>query len=230
VALLILSPLLLFVAALIKLTSPGPVLFTHMREGREGRVFRCWKFRTMVHGAHAEQRELYRNNALDGPQFKLDRDHRITRLGHRLRVTNIDELPQLINVMLGHMSLIGPRPSPFRENQICIPWRQARLSVRPGITGLWQLCRQERDAGDFHQWIYYDMLYVRHMSAWLDLKILAATVLTLAGRWSVPLSWMIPRRKLHEECEASSHVSWLPDLREARTSDPLTAATLPLTG
>ncbi|MEW6197173.1 MAG: sugar transferase [Planctomycetota bacterium] len=186
------SPLLVLVAGLIKLTSRGPVLFGHEREGRGGRPFRCWKFRTMVHHAHEQQRELYDQNLVDGPQFKLAHDHRVTPLGHWLRRTNIDELPQLLNVVLGQMSLIGPRPSPFRENQLCVPWRQARLSVRPGITGLWQVCRRDRDAGDFHQWVYYDVLYVRYRSLWLDLRIFLATLLTLAGRWSVPAHWMIP--------------------------------------
>jgi len=196
--LLLLMPLFLLVAVLIKLDSRGPVLFTHEREGKGGRSFRCFKFRTMVQGAHAQQRNLYAGNMVDGPQFKLEQDPRVTRVGAVLRTTNIDELPQLINVLLGHMSLIGPRPSPFRENQICVPWRQARLSVRPGITGLWQVCRTQRWAGDFHQWIYYDMLYVRHMSLLLDLKILLATVLTLGGKWAVPVNWMIPARRLHE--------------------------------
>ena len=200
--LLALSPMLLFVAILIKLTSPGPVFFGHEREGLRGRIFRCWKFRTMIDRAHAQQRALYRNNNVDGPQFKMSNDPRVTRLGHWLRITNIDELPQLINVLRGEMSLIGPRPSPFRENQICVPWRNARLSVRPGITGLWQVCRQDRSAGDFHQWIYFDLLYVRHWSMGLDLGILLATALTIGGRWSVPLGWMVPaqvrRRELLE--------------------------------
>jgi lipopolysaccharide/colanic/teichoic acid biosynthesis glycosyltransferase len=198
---IILSPLLLLTAAAIKLTSRGPVFFHHEREGKGGKPFRCCKYRTMVAGAHRQQRALYRQNALDGPQFKLQDDPRITWLGHWVRVTNLDELPQLFNVALGQMSLIGPRPSPFRENQICVPWREARLAVRPGITGLWQICRQDRSAGDFHQWIYYDMLYVRHLSPWLDLKILLATLLTLGGRRSVPLTWMIPARKLREQYE-----------------------------
>jgi hypothetical protein len=118
-------------------------------------------------------------------------------------VSNVDELPQLAHVVLGQMSLIGPRPSPFRENQICVPWREARLAVRPGITGLWQLCRRERSAGDFHQWIHYDMLYVRHLSLWLDVKIFLATLLTAAGRWCVPVTRLIPARKLREAQERS---------------------------
>ena len=193
--LILLSPLLLVVAVVVKLTSSGPVLFGHEREGRGGKVFRCWKFRTMVEGAHAQQRALYRENTVDGPQFKLPDDPRVTWLGRLLRETNIDELPQLFNVLRGDMSLIGPRPSPFRENQICVPWREARLSVRPGITGLWQVCRNERAAGDFHQWIYYDTLYVQHRCFALDLRILLATFLTLGGRWGVPLSWMIPAKR-----------------------------------
>lgn len=201
--LILLAPVLVGTALLIKLTSRGPVLFGHVREGWGGCEFRCWKFRTMVDNAHAQQRELYLQNQVDGPQFKLDCDPRITRLGHWLRTTNIDELPQLINVLLGHMSLIGPRPSPFRENQICVPWRQARLSVRPGISGLWQICRQQREAGDFHQWIHYDMLYVRHLSLWLDIKIVLFTLLTLAGRWSVPAHWLVPdRHRAARETEA----------------------------
>lgn len=199
--LIVLSPLILFTAAGIKLTSRGPVFFYHEREGKNGRPFRCCKFRTMVASAHRQQRSLYEQNALDGPQFKLDHDPRITWLGHWVRVSNLDELPQLFNVVLGQMSLIGPRPSPFRENQICVPWREARLAVRPGITGLWQICRQDRSGGDFHQWIHYDMLYVRHLSFWLDAKILLATLLTLGGRWSVPVTWLIPARRLCEEYE-----------------------------
>jgi lipopolysaccharide/colanic/teichoic acid biosynthesis glycosyltransferase len=146
----------------------------------------------MREGADAEQRELYAVNQADGPQFKLDADPRVTRIGHLLRATSLDELPQLFNVVWGEMSLVGPRPSPFRENQLCVPWREARLSVRPGITGLWQVCRHDRVAGDFHQWIEYDLLYVQRMSGWLDLKILLATLVTAGGKGHVPLPWMLP--------------------------------------
>lgn len=223
--LLVLLPLLAVVAVLVKLTSRGPVFFAHEREGCGGRVFRCWKFRTMVDKAHLRQRELYKQNKVDGPQFKMDDDPRITRLGRWLRSTNIDELPQLYNVLRGEMSLIGPRPSPFRENQICVPWRKARLSVRPGITGLWQVCRHERGAGDFHQWIYYDMLYVRYWSIWLDLRVLAATFLTLGGRWSVPLEWMIAARRLRRPvrlplAQPASAVSSWTDERSGRAVAP----------
>jgi lipopolysaccharide/colanic/teichoic acid biosynthesis glycosyltransferase len=148
----------------------------------------------MVPDADRRQRDLFDKNQVDGPQFKLTDDPRVTRVGRWLRASNLDELPQLLNVLVGHMSLVGPRPSPFRENQICVAWRQARLSVRPGITGLWQICRApDRSQGDFHEWIYYDMAYVRHFSLWLDIKILFATLLTLGGHHRVPLSWMIGR-------------------------------------
>lgn len=192
VALIFLSPLLAVIAALIKYESSGPILYADPREAKDGKQFSCFKFRTMFVGADAAQRELMAANEVDGPQFKMDHDPRVTNIGRRLRAVSLDELPQLINVALGQMSLVGPRPSPFRENQTCVPWREARLSVRPGITGLWQVCRHERAQGDFHQWIYYDMQYVLHMSFWVDVKILVATVLTLGGKSHVPLSWIIP--------------------------------------
>jgi lipopolysaccharide/colanic/teichoic acid biosynthesis glycosyltransferase len=192
--LVVLSPVMLVVGLLVKLDSAGPVFFAHRREGRGGKEFSCLKFRTMTADAHRLQRRLYQNNEVDGPQFKMKKDPRVTRVGRLLRVTNLDEIPQLLNVLLGHMSLVGPRPSPFRENQICVPWRRARLSVRPGITGLWQVCRDEdRNEGDFHEWIYYDLTYVRHFSVWLDLKILLATIVTLGGRSSAPITWFVRR-------------------------------------
>lgn len=201
VALLLLWPLFLLVGLVVLIESRGPVFYRGEREGLGGRRFSCLKFRTMQVGAHGVQHLLKAQDRLDGPHFKLEQDPRVTRLGHFLRASNIDELPQLINVIRGEMSLVGPRPSPFRENQICVPWREGRLSVRPGVTGLWQVCRRDRSAGDFHQWIEYDLLYVQHASAMLDAKILVATVLTLAGRVPVPADWLVrrpqrPRRPL----------------------------------
>jgi lipopolysaccharide/colanic/teichoic acid biosynthesis glycosyltransferase len=191
-ALIVLSPLLLVVAAAVWLESRGPVLYGDRREGIGGRVFRCWKFRTMYPGAHDAQKELKSLDKMDGPHFKLDVDPRVTRVGRVLRALNLDELPQLVNVFTGEMSLVGPRPSPFRENQVCVPWRDARLSVRPGITGFWQVCRHDRSSGDFHQWIEYDLLYVQNISFVLDLKILLATLLTLGGKGGhVSASWLV---------------------------------------
>jgi lipopolysaccharide/colanic/teichoic acid biosynthesis glycosyltransferase len=185
------APMGLLIAALVKLESKGPIHFGHLREGMGGRPFRCWKYRTMITGADVQQRKLAQLNQMDGPQFKMDRDPRRTRMGRLLSATNLDELPQLWNVLFGHMSLVGPRPSPFRENQVCVPWREGRLSVRPGITGLWQICRHDRHKGDFHQWIYYDLLYVRNVSLWLDLKIMALTLLSFARGGAIPLSWLL---------------------------------------
>ncbi len=192
IGLLALAPILLAAAALVKASSPGPLFFIHRREGRGGREFGCLKFRTMVPDAHRKQREMYAQNQVDGPQFKIDKDPRVTRIGAILRRTNIDELPQLFNVLAGQMSLVGPRPSPFRENQICVPWRLARLSVRPGITGVWQICRDRRSEGDFHQWIYYDLAYVKHFSLWLDVKILWYTLTSRGGRNRVPVECLVP--------------------------------------
>ncbi len=191
IGLVLLSPLLLLVAVLVRLESRGPILYRGEREGLGGRPFECLKFRTMQEGAHGLQHLLKAQDKLDGPHFKLDGDPRLTPVGRILRSLNVDELPQLFNVLRGDMSLVGPRPSPFRENQICVPWREGRLSVRPGVTGLWQICRKNRSSGDFHQWIEYDLLYVQQISLWLDLKILVATVVTIAGRVPVPAAWMV---------------------------------------
>ncbi len=195
--LLLLLPLLLVTAVLVKGTSRGPLFFLHRREGEAGREFGCIKFRTMSADAHNKQREMYTQNQVDGPQFKMAHDPRVTPIGAILRATNIDELPQLLNVLAGQMSLVGPRPSPFRENQICVAWRRARLSVRPGITGLWQICRDRENDADFHQWIFYDLAYVKHFSLWLDLKILFWTIVSLGGRRRVPLARLLA----HEAAE-----------------------------
>jgi lipopolysaccharide/colanic/teichoic acid biosynthesis glycosyltransferase/acetyltransferase-like isoleucine patch superfamily enzyme len=194
IGLTVTAPLFLIVTAAIWLESKGPLFYGDKREGWRGRAFNCWKFRTMFTGAHLAQRELKALDHTDGPHFKIDHDPRVTRVGRVLRALNLDEIPQLVNVLVGDMSLVGPRPSPFRENQVCVPWRAARLSVRPGITGFWQVCRHNRSAGDFQQWIEYDLLYVQNQSLLLDLKILAATLLTGGGKIAhVPASWLVAK-------------------------------------
>ncbi|MEP7346434.1 MAG: sugar transferase [Gemmatimonadaceae bacterium] len=190
-ALGLLAPLFVVIAILVKLTSRGGIFYADKREGKDGKEFLCWKFRSMRMNAHAMQATLAKQQIADGPQFKMVNDPRLTPIGGKLRALNLDELPQLFNVLLGEMSFVGPRPSPFRENQICVPWRQGRLSVRPGITGLWQVCRKDRAAGDFHQWIFYDLVYVRRVSFLVDLKIFVATILTHGGRYPVRLEKII---------------------------------------
>lgn len=181
--LLIVSPLMLLAALAVKFSDWGPVFFVHTREGVGGRPFGCVKFRTMVRDADALKEKLRRQNQVDGPQFKIAHDPRITRIGRFLRKTNIDELPQFWNVLMGDMSVVGPRPSPFKENQLCPPWREARLSVKPGITGLWQVSRsRERGAADFQEWIFYDTQYVERRGFWLDIKIILLTLKELLGK------------------------------------------------
>jgi lipopolysaccharide/colanic/teichoic acid biosynthesis glycosyltransferase len=129
----------------------------------------------MIIGADSIQDKLRFKNQADGPQFKVENDPRVTALGRFLRDTFIDEIPQFINVLLGQMSVIGPRPSPEEENSLCPFWHDARLSVRPGITGLWQICRTRRPGHDFQEWIYYDVKYVKNLSLLLDLRICCQT-------------------------------------------------------
>ncbi len=169
--LILFAPLMPFVALAIRLTSPGPVFYKDKRQGLHGREFGCLKFRTMVTGAHAIQEKLRVVSQVDGPQFKMADDPRISTVGWFLRETYIDEIPQFFNVLLGQMSVVGPRPSPESENTLCPFWRDARLSVRPGITGLWQICRTREPMKDFQEWIRYDVEYVRNLSLKMDLWI-----------------------------------------------------------
>jgi len=167
------------IAAAVKCTSRGPVFFKHKRQGLRGKTFLCLKFRTMIINADDIQEKLKYKNQVDGPQFKIDDDPRVTIIGRFLRDTHLDEIPQFINILLGQMSLIGPRPSPAKENSFCSYWRDARLSVRPGITGLWQINRTRKEGQDFQEWIYYDTQYVKNISFPEDLKIFFKTVIKL---------------------------------------------------
>jgi lipopolysaccharide/colanic/teichoic acid biosynthesis glycosyltransferase len=169
--LLLFAPVIAIVAVIVKATSRGPIFFGHLRQGLHGKNFRCFKFRSMIVGADDLQQKLRVKNEVDGPQFKMDDDPRVTPVGDFLRDTYLDEIPQFFNVLLGQMSVIGPRPSPEAENSLCAYWRDARLSVRPGITGLWQVCRTRKTGSDFQEWVHYDSLYVRHLSLKLDMWI-----------------------------------------------------------
>ena len=184
-ALLMTLPIMCAIAVLILLEDGRPLFFGHTRQGKGGRVFRCWKFRTMQRNAEQMARELQRHNVCDGPQVFIENDPRVTKVGRILRATNLDELPQFWNVLIGQMSIVGPRPSPDRENQYCPAWRDLRLSVRPGITGLWQLNRTRRRGADFQEWIKYDIQYVQKSNLWLDLVIMIRTALMLIG-WRKP--------------------------------------------
>lgn len=184
-ALCLTLPIMCAAAALILLEDGRPLFFGHTRQGKGGRVFRCWKFRTMQRNAEQIARQLQKHNVCDGPQVFIENDPRVTRVGRFLRATNLDELPQFWNVLVGQMSIVGPRPSPDRENQYCPAWRDLRLSVRPGITGLWQLNRTRRRGADFQEWIKYDIQYVQQANLWLDLIIMIRTALMLAG-WRKP--------------------------------------------
>jgi lipopolysaccharide/colanic/teichoic acid biosynthesis glycosyltransferase len=171
VVLTLFAPVIPFVALAIKLTSPGPVFYKDQRQGLHAKAFNCLKFRTMIAGAHKIQQKLRVVSQVDGPQFKMTDDPRINTVGRFLRETYIDEIPQFVNVLLGQMSVVGPRPSPESENTLCPLWRDARLSVRPGITGLWQIFRTREPMRDFQEWIYYDVQYVRTLSLRTDLGI-----------------------------------------------------------
>jgi lipopolysaccharide/colanic/teichoic acid biosynthesis glycosyltransferase len=171
IVLILFAPVLPLIALVVKLTSRGPVFFKDSRQGLHGKVFGCLKFRTMLVGADKIQDKLRVFNQADGPQFKMADDPRLSAVGKFLRDTYIDELPQFFNVLFGQMSLVGPRPSPESENALCPSWRDARLSVRPGITGLWQACRTRQPMKDFQEWIHYDIKYARDLSLMLDLWI-----------------------------------------------------------
>lgn len=175
VAIILLSPLFLFAALAITFSSKGPIFFRQERVGMNKRKFRIYKFRTMVPNAEALMSNLEQNNEMDGPVFKIKNDPRITPLGRFLRRTSIDELPQLFNVLIGDMSLVGPRPLPVRDFQgFNEDWQRRRFSVRPGITCLWQI--HGRNAITFEQWMKMDIQYLDEWSLWLDLKILARTI------------------------------------------------------
>ncbi len=182
VALLLAIPLFVLAGICIVLEDGRPIFYAHTRQTRGGKQFKCWKFRTMHRNAGQMTAELAAKNLCDGPQVFIRNDPRVTKVGKTLRRFQIDEFPQFWNVLLGQMSIVGPRPSPDDENQLCPAWRDLRLSVRPGITGLWQLNRTRAPGKDFQEWIRYDVEYVRAASFWLDLKICVKTArLLLTG-------------------------------------------------
>jgi exopolysaccharide biosynthesis polyprenyl glycosylphosphotransferase len=167
-------PLSLAIIIAIKLDSPGPALFVQERVGRYGHHFRFYKFRSMYVDAERRLSELQMHNEVDGPVFKMRKDPRISKVGAFLRRSSLDELPQLINVLKGEMSLVGPRPPLPREVEQYRPSDKIRLSVKPGLTCLWQI--RGRSTLGFDTWMEYDREYISNVSLWVDVSILVRTV------------------------------------------------------
>lgn len=180
-SLVLLSPLMLVIAAAIRITSPGSVLFRQTRCGLGGRKFTLFKFRSMVNNAEQLRAELHQLNERDGPAFKISDDPRITPVGRILRRFSLDELPQLWNILRGDMSFVGPRPAIPGEVERYEPWQRRRLRMRPGLTCIWVL--EGRSDVDFHRWIQLDLAYIDNWSLWLDCKIFFRTIpIVISGK------------------------------------------------
>lgn len=177
--LIIVSPIMLIVAILIKLESSGPVIFSQKRVGLNGKEFNMLKFRSMVQNAEELKERLQKQNEMSGPMFKIKEDPRVTKVGRFIRKTSIDELPQLINILKGEMSLVGPRPSLPKEVAKFEPWMLERLNVKPGLTCYWQV--SGRNNIDFEEWMKLDIKYVKDRNLGLDIKLIFKTFFVLFG-------------------------------------------------
>ena len=178
-AIVILSPIILIVAVLIKLESKGPVIFSQERVGLNGKTFKIYKLRSMVINAEEVKKNLIEKNEMSGPMFKMKNDPRITRIGKFIRKTSIDELPQLVNIIKGDMSLVGPRPSLPEEISEFEPWMLERLIVRPGLTCYWQV--MGRNNIDFEDWMKLDLDYVHNRCIRVDIELIFKTFKVLLG-------------------------------------------------
>lgn len=176
---IVLSPLLLIVALLIKRETKGPIFFHQIRIGLNGKKFKMYKFRSMIVNAEELLDKLKNKNEMSEPMFKMKNDPRVTRIGKFLRRTSIDELPQLFNVLKGEMSLVGPRPNLPREVKKFNEYHKLKLLVKPGLTCYWQV--MGRSSIDFEQWIELDIKYLEKRSIWVDLKLIFETVVVLFG-------------------------------------------------
>ena len=176
---LVLSPLFIIIAIIIKMTSKGPVFFSQKRVGKNGKEFDMYKFRSMVVNAEELKEKLAAKNEMSGPMFKMKDDPRVTKVGKFIRKTSIDELPQLWNVLKGDMSLVGPRPSLPKEVAQFDEWMYKRLEVKPGLTCYWQV--SGRNNIDFEDWMKLDVKYVEERSLWIDIKLIFKTVFVLFG-------------------------------------------------
>jgi exopolysaccharide biosynthesis polyprenyl glycosylphosphotransferase len=172
--LIVFSPIFFIIALLIKITSRGPVFFKHVRCGLNGRRFIMYKFRTMIEGAESMKTDLERMNELNGPVFKIKKDPRVTFIGRFLRRTSLDEFPQLINILKGEMSFVGPRPPLPEEVEKYERWQRRRLSMKPGLTSLWQI--SGRNEVDFEEWMRLDLRYIDEWSFLNDIKIILKTI------------------------------------------------------
>ncbi|SHE37204.1 sugar transferase [Clostridium fallax] len=179
VGLLLLSPLMIIISILIKTESKGPIIFKQVRVGKNGKTFKMYKFRSMVNNAEELKSKLEDKNEMSGPMFKIKDDPRVTKIGKFIRKTSIDELPQLVNVLKGEMSLVGPRPSLEKEVAQFEDWMNKRLEVKPGLTCYWQV--EGRNDIDFEEWMKLDVKYVEDRSTWLDIKLIFKTFFVLFG-------------------------------------------------
>lgn len=178
-ALIVLAPILIVVAILIKIESKGPVIFSQERVGINNKKFKMYKFRSMVVNAEDMKEKLEKQNERKGPMFKIKNDPRITTIGRFIRKTSIDELPQLINILKGEMSIVGPRPSLPKEVIQFEPWMLERLKVKPGLTCYWQV--QGRDHIEFEDWMRLDVKYVKDRNFLLDIKLMFKTFFVFLG-------------------------------------------------
>nr|WP_127837093.1 sugar transferase [Clostridium prolinivorans] len=175
----ILSPLMIIIAVLIKIGSPGPVIFSQDRIGQNGKTFKMYKFRSMVQNAEELLNKLKDKNEMSGPMFKIKDDPRITKIGKFIRKTSIDELPQLFNVLKGDMSLVGPRPSLPREVDQFSDYHKQRLIAKPGLTCYWQV--MGRNNIGFDEWMELDLKYIKERNTWIDIKLIFKTFFVLFG-------------------------------------------------
>ncbi|MBL4936344.1 sugar transferase [Clostridium sp. YIM B02515] len=176
---IVLSPVLIITAIAIKLESKGPIIFGQERVGFNGKMFKMYKFRSMVQNAEELLNKLKDKNEMSGPMFKMKEDPRITKVGRFIRKTSIDELPQLFNVLKGDMSLVGPRPNLPREVRKFNEYQKQKLLAKPGLTCYWQV--MGRNNIDFEEWIELDIRYIKERSIWLDIKLIFRTVFVLFG-------------------------------------------------
>ncbi len=179
IGLIVLMPILILIAIIIKIESKGPVIFAQDRVGKNGKLFKMYKFRSMINNAEELKEKLASQNERSGPMFKIKNDPRITRIGKFIRKTSIDELPQLINIIKGDMSIVGPRPSLPNEVKKFEPWMLKRLKVKPGLTCYWQVLG--RNNIEFEEWMKLDIRYVEERNSLIDIVLIIRTFFVLFG-------------------------------------------------